>query len=128
MYDTFFITSSDYGYAFGTNVTPGATTGNILANKNVTWEKATSKNIGLDFGLFKGRVYGAIDLYQTDTKDLLLLAQIPKDRGYEYQYQNSGSTTNKGIEFSIGTAIINKDNFTWKMDANISSNKNTIKA
>ncbi|MFC5874227.1 TonB-linked outer membrane protein, SusC/RagA family [Chryseobacterium arachidis] len=128
LYDTFFITSSDYGYAFGTNVTPGATTGNILANKNVTWEKATSKNIGLDFGLFKGRVYGAIDLYQTDTKDLLLLAQIPKDRGYEYQYQNSGSTTNKGIEFSIGTAIINKDNFTWKMDANISSNKNTIKS
>lgn len=128
LYDTFFTTSSDYGYAFGTNVTPGATTGNILANKNVKWETATSKNIGLDFGLFKGRVYGSLDLYQTDTKDLLLLAQIPKDRGYEYQYQNSGSTTNKGIEFSVGGTIINKENFTWKMDANISSNKNTIKS
>ncbi|WEK69500.1 MAG: TonB-dependent receptor [Candidatus Chryseobacterium colombiense] len=128
LYDTFFITSSDYGYAFGTNVTPGATTGNILANKNVTWEKATSKNLGLDFGLFKGKVYGALDVYQTDTKDLLLLAQIPKDRGYEYQYQNSGSTTNKGIEFSIGSAIINNKNFTWKIDANISSNRNTIKS
>ncbi|WP_265429140.1 SusC/RagA family TonB-linked outer membrane protein [Chryseobacterium sp. YIM B08800] len=128
LYDTFFLTSSDYGYAFGTNVTPGATTGNILANKNVTWEKSASKNLGLDFGLFKGRVYGTLDVYQTDTKDLLLLAQIPKDRGYEYQYQNSGSTTNKGIEFSIGTSIINKENFTWKMDANISSNRNTIKS
>lgn len=128
LYDTFFITSSDYGYAFGTNVTPGATTGNILANKNVTWEKSASKNLGLDFGLFKGKVYGTLDVYQTDTKDLLLLAQIPKDRGYEYQYQNSGSTTNKGIEFSIGTSIINKENFTWKMDANISSNRNTIKS
>lgn len=128
LYDTFFTTSSDYGYAFGTNVTPGATTGNILANKNVTWEKSASKNLGLDFGLFKGKVYGTLDVYQTDTKDLLLLAQIPKDRGYEYQYQNSGSTTNKGIEFSIGSTIINKENFTWKMDANISSNKNTIKS
>ncbi|KQT25767.1 SusC/RagA family TonB-linked outer membrane protein [Chryseobacterium sp. Leaf405] len=128
LYDTFFTTSSDYGYAFGTNVTPGATTGNILANKNVKWETATSKNIGLDFGLFKGKVYGSLDVYQTDTKDLLLLAQIPKDRGYEYQYQNSGSTTNKGIEFSIGTTIINKNNFTWKADANISANKNTIKS
>ncbi len=114
LYDTFFITSSDYGYAFGNNVTPGATTGNILANKNVKWETATSKNIGLDFGLFKGRVYGALDLYQTDTKDLLLLAQIPKDRGYEFQYQNSGSTTNKGIEFSVGTTIINKINLPGK--------------
>lgn len=128
LYDTFFTTSSDYGYAFGTNVTPGATTGNILANKNVTWEKSASKNLGLDFGLFKGKVYGTLDVYQTDTKDLLLLAQIPKDRGYEYQYQNSGSTTNKGIEFSIGSSIINKENFTWKMDANISSNRNTIKS
>lgn len=128
LYDTFFTTSSDYGYAFGTNVTPGATTGNILANKNVTWEKSASKNLGLDFGLFKGKVYGTLDVYQTDTKDLLLLAQIPKDRGYEYQYQNSGSTTNKGIEFSIGSTIINKENFTWKMDANISSNRNTIKS
>lgn len=128
LYDTFFTTSSDYGYAFGTNVTPGATTGNILANKNVTWEKSASKNLGLDFGLFKGKVYGTLDVYQTDTKDLLLLAQIPKDRGYEYQYQNSGSTTNKGIEFSIGSTIINKENFTWKIDANISSNRNTIKS
>ncbi len=128
LYDTFFITSSDYGYAFGTNVTPGATTGNIMANKNVKWETATSKNIGLDFGLFKSKVYGTLDLYQTDTKDLLLLAKIPQTSGYEYQYQNSGSTTNKGIEFSVGSTIINNKNFTWKIDANISSNKNTIKS
>ncbi|MFY1047838.1 SusC/RagA family TonB-linked outer membrane protein [Chryseobacterium sp. GP-SGM7] len=128
LYDTFFTTSSDYGYAFGTNVTPGATTGNILANKNVKWESAASKNLGLDFGLFKGKVYGTLDVYQTDTKDLLLLARIPQTSGYEYQFQNSGSTTNKGIEFSIGSSIINKENFTWKIDANISSNRNTIKS
>lgn len=128
LYDTFFITSSDYGYAFGTNVTPGATTGNIMANKNVTWEKSASQNLGLDFGLFKGKVYGTLDVYKTDTKDLLLLAKIPQTSGYEYQYQNSGSSQNKGIEFSIGGAVINKENFTWKIDANISSNKNVIKS
>ncbi|MBD3903489.1 TonB-dependent receptor [Chryseobacterium sp. Ch-15] len=128
LYDTFFLTSSDYGYAFGNNVTPGATTGNIMANKNVTWEKSASKNLGLDFGLFKGKIYGTLDVYQTDTKDLLLLARIPQNLGYDFQFQNSGSTTNKGIEFSIGSTIINKENFTWKMDANISSNRNTIKS
>jgi TonB-linked SusC/RagA family outer membrane protein len=128
LYDTFFTTSSDYGYAFGTNVTPGATTGNTMANPAVKWESSASKNIGLDFGLFKGKVYGTLDFYQTDTKDLLLLARIPQTSGYEYQYQNSGSTTNKGVEFSVGSTIINKENFTWKIDANISSNKNTIKS
>lgn len=128
LYNTFFTTSSDYGYAFGTNVTPGATTGNIMSNKNVKWESAGSKNIGLDFGFFKGRIYGTLDFYQTDTKDLLLLAKIPQTTGYEFQYQNSGSTTNKGVEFSVGGTIINKENFNWKMDANISSNRNTIKS
>ena len=128
LYDTFFTTSSDYGYAFGTNVTPGATTGNILANKNVKWESAASTNLGLDFGLFKGKVYGTFDLYKTDTKDLLLLAKIPQTTGYEFQYQNSGSTENKGVELTLGSTIVNKENFTWKIDANISSNRNTIKS
>jgi hypothetical protein len=68
LYSTFFTTSSDYGYAFGNNVTPGATTGAIMSNLNVKWESAASKNIGVDFGLFNGRVYGTVDVYQTDTK------------------------------------------------------------
>lgn len=58
----------------------------------------------------------------------MLLAKIPQNLGYEYQYQNSGSTTNKGIEFSLGSTIIDKENFTWKIDTNISTNKNTIKS
>lgn len=128
LYNTFYTTSSDYGYAFGTNVTPGATTGNTMSNTGVKWESAASKNIGLDFGFFKSRLYGTLDFYQTDTNDLLLLAKIPQTTGYEYQFQNSGSTTNKGIEFSVGGTIINKENFNWKMDANISSNRNTIKS
>jgi len=128
LYDTFFTSSSDYGYAFGTSVTPGATTGNIMANPNVKWETATSYNAGLDFGLFKGRLYGTIDVYKTHTKDLLLLAKIPQTSGYEFQYQNSGSSENKGIELSMGSTIISKENFSWKIDANISSNRNTIKS
>jgi len=128
LYDTFFMTSSDYGYAFGSNVTPGATPGNIMANKNVTWETSTSQNIGLDFGFFKGKLYGTLDVYKTDTKDLLLLARVPQTLGYETQYQNSGRSQNKGIELSLGSTIVNRESFNWKIDANISSNKNTIKS
>jgi outer membrane receptor protein involved in Fe transport len=128
LYDTFFTTSTDYGYTFGSGVTPGATTGNTLANKNVTWEATVSKNLGLDFGFFNGRLYGSLDTYITDTKDLLILAKIPQTSGYEYQYQNSGKTQNKGIEVSLGGIIVNKENFTWKTDFNISANKISSKA
>lgn len=128
LYDTFFTTSADYGYTFGSGVTPGATTGNILKNENVKWEATVSKNLGLDFGFFNGRLYGSVDGYITDTKDLLILAKIPQTSGYEYQYQNSGKTRNKGIEVSLGGIIFNKENFTWKTDFNISANKNIIKS
>ncbi|MDQ0781124.1 TonB-dependent receptor [Chryseobacterium sp. W4I1] len=128
LYDTYFTTSTDFGYTFGSGVTPGATTGNTLANKNVTWEATVSKNLGLDFGFFNGRLYGSVDGYITDTKDLLVLAKIPQTSGYEYQYQNSGKTQNKGIEVSLGGIIVNKENFTWKTDFNISANRNIIKS
>lgn len=128
LYDTFFTTSTDYGYTFGSGVTPGATTGNIMKNPNVTWEATVSKNLGIDFGFFNGRLYGSIDGYITDTKDLLVLAKIPQTSGYEYQYQNSGKTQNKGLEFTLGGLIVNKENFTWKADFNISANRNMIKS
>ena len=88
LYDTFFTASSDYGYAFGSGVTPGATTGNIMANPKIKWESTTSTNAGLDFGFLKGRIYGTLDFYNTDTNDLLLLAKIPQTSGYEYKYKN----------------------------------------
>jgi TonB-linked SusC/RagA family outer membrane protein len=128
LYDTFFTTSTDYGYTFGSGVTPGATTGNTLKNPNVKWEATVSKNIGIDFGFFNGRLYGSVDGYITDTKDLLILAKIPQTSGYEYQYQNSGKTQNKGLEFTLGGIILNKEKFSWKADFNISANRNVIKS
>ncbi|KMQ68599.1 TonB-dependent receptor [Chryseobacterium sp. FH2] len=128
LYDTFFTTSTDFGYTFQTGVTPGATTGNTMRNPNVKWEATVSKNLGIDFGFFNGRLYGSVDGYITDTKDLLILAKIPQTSGYEYQYQNSGKTQNKGIEVTLGGLIVNKENFTWKADFNISANRNMIKS
>lgn len=128
LYDTFFTASSDYGYAFGSGVTPGATTGTIMSNPRIKWESTTSTNAGLDYGFLKGRIYGSLDVYNTDTKDLLLLAKIPQTSGYEYQYQNSGRAVNKGIEFTLGGIVVNNDNFNWKMDLNLSANRNTIKS
>ena len=32
-------------------------------NANIKWEQTTSTNVGLDFGLFKSRIIGAIDYY-----------------------------------------------------------------
>jgi hypothetical protein len=90
LFDTFYTPSSAYGYTGGIGVITGAAPGNIMASPNIKWEATVSQNVGIDFTLFNKRVYGALDGYITDTKDLLLLAKIPQTSGYEYQYQNSG--------------------------------------
>ena len=127
LYDTFYNPSSQYGYTGGTGIITGSAPGNIQPNKQIKWEATVSKNVGIDFSLFNSKVYGSIDGYITDTKDLLLLAKIPQTSGYEYQYQNSGKTQNKGLEFTLGAIIVGNENFNWKADFNISANKNIIK-
>lgn len=41
------------------------------ANPDLRWEKKEEWNLGVDFGLLEGRIYGSIDLYNRTTKDLL---------------------------------------------------------
>ncbi len=128
LFDTFYNPSSTYGYTGGVGVITGSAPGNIKANRNIKWEATVSQNIGLDYSLFNNRIYGAIDAYITDTKDLLLMAKIPQTSGYEFEYQNSGKTQNKGLEFSLGALIVTNENFQWKADFNIASNRNIIKS
>lgn len=128
LYDTFYNPSSAFGYTGGVGIITGTAPGNIMPNPNIKWEATVSKNAGLDFTVFNKRVYGSIDAYITDTKDLLLLAKIPQTSGYEYQYQNSGKTQNKGLEFTLGAIVVGNENFTWKTDINLAANKNTIKS
>ncbi|MEJ7665736.1 MAG: TonB-dependent receptor [Hymenobacter sp.] len=45
-------------------------------NPNITWETTTTYNVGLDYGFFGGRLYGSLDAYQRDTKDLLFFSNI----------------------------------------------------
>lgn len=126
LYRTFYDVSSDYGYAFGSSVTPGAAPPEQLANPNIKWESTISKNLGFDFSLFNDRVYGSLDAYITDTKDLLINAKIPQTTGYESQYQNSGKTRNKGIELVVGGTIMESSDFKWSANFNIATNRNEI--
>ncbi|SDG40604.1 SusC/RagA family TonB-linked outer membrane protein [Epilithonimonas hungarica] len=128
LFDTFYTPSSTYGYTGGTGIITGSAPGNIMANPNIKWEATVSQNVGVDFTLFNKRVYGALDGYITNTKDLLLLAKIPQTSGYEFQYQNSGKTQNKGLELSLGAIVVSNENFQWKADFNVASNKNIIKS
>ena len=108
-----------FGNTFNTYYTPASST---LANPNLKWETTINKNIGLDFGLFKQRLTGSIDLYDNTTKDLLLKSAISTSSGFTEQWNNIGSTSNRGAELSLSAYLIDNDDFTLSANFNVGKN------
>ena len=90
------------------------------------WEKTTTINTGLEFGLLRGRISGTVDLYQSTTKDLLQLRNIPAANGVTSVYFNLGKTRNKGIEISLSSQNITTSSFRWSTDVVFTANREKI--
>ena len=114
-------------YAFNHSILPGFAP-TALANPDLRWEKNTTSNFGLDLSLFHGKVDFTMDIYKNTAKDLLLAVNIPPTTGYTTQIQNIGSTSNRGVEFQIGATPIQKKDFVWNSNFNISFNKNRVES
>jgi TonB-linked SusC/RagA family outer membrane protein len=114
-------------YAFNHSILPGFAP-TALANPDLRWEKNTTSNLGIDLSLFQNKVQFTVDLYKNSAKDLLLSVAIPPTTGYTSQLQNLGATSNKGVEFQIGATPIQKKDFSWTSNFNISFNKNTVES
>ncbi|MDH6343621.1 TonB-linked SusC/RagA family outer membrane protein [Parabacteroides sp. PFB2-12] len=115
------------GYVFGDG---GATEIrqqiNSMANKDLKWEKTAGFNMGVDFNLFKNRLNGTIEAYQTETKDLLYDMAIPTLTGFSQVSSNIGKIRNRGIELTLSSRNIVTKDFEWETTFNISSNQNKI--
>lgn len=120
---TQFTPNAFYGFNNTVNVgyAPAA-----LANENLRWETTVANNIGLDAGLWGGRVQFSVDAYLNRTRDLLVEVPVPTTSGYTVQIQNVGATSNRGLEFQLSGAIIEKKNFSWNANFNISFNRNRV--
>jgi len=99
--------------------------GKIKDNPDLTWETTYTHNIGLDFSFLKGAISGSLEVYQNDTKDLLINFPITGS-GYDSQYRNIGSTRNRGIELTLNMPIISKDDFSLNISGNIAYNVNKV--
>lgn len=96
------------------------------ANPRLRWETTTQSDLGIDFSIFKNRVNFVIDMYYKKTKDLLQNMFIPASTGFSSMASNYGAVENKGLEIAGNFILMSQANFNWKMDANISFNRNKI--
>ncbi|WP_350287324.1 TonB-dependent receptor [uncultured Croceitalea sp.] len=97
-------------------------------NDELTWEKSSQVDIGLEFGLFDGVVSGEIDYYNKETDNLLFALPLPRSGGAATVNTNAGTLVNKGVEVVLNTRNISTENFTWNTSFNISRNDNEITA
>ena len=99
---------------------------NSLSNPNLTWEKTAQYNGGIDFGFFRGRISGSIDLYLQQTTDLLMTRSLPSVSGFTSIVQNVGATKNQGLEISLSTVNITSGKINWTTDLTFSTNKEEV--
>ena len=117
-----------YNYTFNGTVQTGLADDVFAgpANAQLKWETTNAYNAGLDLGLFNGRVSAHVDVYLKRTNDLLQYITTPASTGFQRQLRNSGSVENKGLEIALDATVINRKDFQWKTNFNISFNRNKI--
>lgn len=99
--------------AFGTSPTYyGGIQASVIGTDNLTWEKSTKTDIGLEIGILK-KIKIVVDAYQDRRKDILIARQsissIAGYSGYNYTagtsnttvYANLGEMNNKGIDGNL---------------------------
>ncbi len=116
--------SNNYGwrslvsYSDRYNGNPGGAL-STLADENLTWETSYSTNLALEFGFWDQRLYGTVEYFNRDSKDLLQDVPISKVTGFSSVLMNIGEINNKGVEIELGGDIIRNANLTW--DASVTA-------
>ena len=121
-----YVVSDQYGqYAIGN--TNYYTMRPEMFNEDLTWEKTTTYDVGLDFGILNNRIEGSIDAYYRKTKDLISTVSIASGIAFgNYKTLNVGDLENKGVEFNITARPVVTKAFTWQISYNVGWNKNKI--
>lgn len=97
-------------------------------NPDLKWEVVTQYNVGLDFSLWKGKLYGTLDYFNKTTTDAILNIPSQTLSPTNTIWVNiDGKIVNKGLEFMLGSKFIDTKDFSWDIDVNGATLDNEIK-
>ena len=100
-----------------------------LANPNLRWETNATLNFGLDFAFFRNRITGSVEVYDKDTRNLLLDQPVQQTTGFSSFTANVGKLQNQGIEVTLGGDIFkarNSGDLNWNMNFVFGYNKQEV--
>lgn len=94
---------------------------------NLTWEKTTTYNAGIDFELFKNLISGSVDVYKRETNDLLARVQTSPGQSLSNEFvTNVGTTKGHGAETNLTITPVKNENLTWQVNGNLAFNYNEV--
>ncbi|TAH02809.1 MAG: TonB-dependent receptor [Sphingobacteriales bacterium] len=91
-----------------------------IGNQNLTWQRNTMLNTGIDFEFYNGKLSGSIEAFKGNRTRLLAQTPLPSTAGFVDYTINSGNIENTGVEFSLNATPIKTNDFTWGTNFNIS--------
>ena len=119
--------SSTTNYVYGSESVVGIYASS-MGNPGLKWETTTSANVALDFSLFKNRLGGTVEFYDSYTTDLLLQQSLPNMTGFGQVWTNLGKTSNRGVELTLNSTNIAAKKFSWNTNFVFSFNRNRIES
>ena len=111
------------GYSFGGTIVPGVGQSS-LGNENLSWEKTTSSNFGVNLVLNNGLGID-FDLFQRQTDDILFNLPVNVLTGFTQQFTNAASMETNGWELALNYSK-NFGEFNLQLGANISNATNVV--
>lgn len=126
-YQTLAKIDSDNGYLFGDGATGEQKQWvSSMANSDLKWETTNTFNVGIDFSLLNGRIFGNMEYYKSKTHNLLYNISIPQVNGLGSIPTNIGKLSNKGFEMSVTGVPVQTKDFAWNITFNFSRNRNKV--
>ncbi|MBK8820076.1 MAG: TonB-dependent receptor [Saprospiraceae bacterium] len=127
--DAFTVTvTPNLAYPFGGGVaTPGSAVTQIK-DPDLKWETTEEFDLGLEYSLLKGKLYGELGFYNKKSRDLLINVKVPAVAGDEdgVVLTNAASIKNTGFEMSVNWRTRINQNMTYKVGANVTINRNRV--
>lgn len=128
----FFTTSVSSGTSYPLTPTgpfPAGTIYNRFANPDIQWEVSTQTNIGLDFGLMAGALYGSVDYFNKVSNNILLEVTPPDPiQPAETRWTNveDMTITNNGVEVAVGYQHKGSNGLMWGLGGNSTFISNVV--
>ena len=98
-----------------------------LFNPDYSWEKTTKFEVALEWGLFNNRLNASLAWYQNRSSNQLLAIKLPSMTGFPSITDNLGATIqNRGWEFTLNSINIQKKDWSWITNFNISLPENKL--